>query len=278
MKNFISFIDSATHKKPFHIFEAKKGAKYHLNHEQENYIFFVISGSMLLKNRKGNDILMQSDYMYALCKLCAPYQVEIIEDLQIVVLLADSLANHINIPNLSKILSFDHTECTEVPHLKYNQVFKSYLHHILLLENCCDIGSNVHELKKMEYLHYMRKLYSKEELAKFTYGIVSTYSDFKMSVYKNYNNATNVEKLAESLFMTTKTFTRRFKQEFNSTPHKWILEQKIYHLNHFITNEGVLVPEILKEFDFPSVGALKQFCKRNEIEHLLEILPQMKMN
>lgn len=251
-----------------------------LNYEtiKHNYIVFVVSGDAKVKGRKNTDFLpMKSSNMYALSKLCSPYQFKALEDYKCVILQADSLANHVNATHLVEILQSDLEECNGVPSLQYDVVIESFVQNISMLTACTEsMSSDIFNIKKVEFLHYMRKLYSEPELAQFMYGILSTYSDFKMGVYSNFTNSSNVEQLAESVFMTVKTFTRRFKQEFSMTPHDWIVEQRLYNLNNAIVNKGVPLEQLLMDFDFPSASAFRQFCKRYEVEHLVEFLKDDK--
>ena len=263
---------------PFAEFKCKKGAILNYETIKHNYIVFVVSGEAKVKGRKNTDFLpMKSSNMYALSKLCSPYQFKALEDYKCVILQADSLANHVNATHLVEILQSDLEECNGVPSLQYDVVIESFVQNVLMLITCREsMTTDIFNIKKVEFLHYMRKLYSEPELTQFMYGILSTYSDFKMGVYSNFTNSSNVEQLAESVFMTVKTFTRRFKQEFNMTPLEWIVEQRLYNLNNAIVNKGMPLSSLLEEFGFASNSALRQFCKRYGADHLLEFMKDNK--
>ena len=279
IKDFDIKIDVDTSKaiNPFFEIKNEKGTKNVYKDVQNNYLVFVISGSLRVAGKDNTNIELKPNHMYAFCKLCAPYHTEALEDFHCLVLVADSLANHVNAKNLVKILSSNRQECKGIPELRYNIVFESFVSSITLLSGCKEnLSSDLYNIKKVEYLHYMRQLYSKEQLAAFMYGIVSTYSVFKRKVYENYDNSVGVEQLADRLFMTPKTFTRHFKQEFDVTPLDWIIEQRIYNLNHCIINRAMPLSNILEDFDFSSYSVLKQFCKRHKIEHLLDFIQEEK--
>lgn len=264
-------------KVPFNQFCLNKGTDVVYKEISYNYVVFVVSGSATIRGNKNQDISMSENNMYALSKLCAPYNVTVHEDMTCVVLVADALANHVNATHLMEILESGRRECDGVPGLPYGVVMQSFVQNILMLNSCTEtMSSELYNVKKVEYLHYMRMMYNEDELVHFMYGILSTYSTFKMGVYSNFSNSINVEMLAESLYMTVKTFTRRFKQEFNMTPHDWILEQKLYNINNSIINKGMPVSSLMEEFGFASVSALRQFCKRYDIEHLLDFIRDEK--
>lgn len=100
---------------------------------------------------------------------------------------------------------------------------------------------------------------------------MTTYSQFKIDVFRAYRNSITVQDLANALFMTTKTLSRRFKDEFKTTPQDWIIEQKLYNINHLIVNRGYTISQIIEEFDFSSESAFKQFCKRHNRDYLVDL-------
>ena len=264
-------------KNPFFEVRGVKGERKDYSDIDSNYVVFMISGSVKITGANNESAVMESKHMYALCKLCAPYQTEALEDFHCLVLMADSLANHVSAKNLMDILSRDEKICKGLPGLRYNIVFDSFINSIILLEGCSQsLPVDLYNVKKVEYLHYMRQLYSKDELAKFLYGIVSTYSDFKMKVYENYDNSVTVDRLAERMFMTTRTFTRHFNKEFDTNPLDWLIQQRVYNLNYSIVNKAMPLSQILEEFNFNTYSLLKQFCKRNGIEHLLNFIQEEK--
>lgn len=268
---------SLDEKSTFAQFSLPKGATAEYENIKFNYVIFVVSGSGTISSCNGNKIAMNKNSMYALSKLCVPYNVEVHEDMKCVVLVADALANHVNAKHLIEILESGRRECDGVPSLPYGVVLEAFVNNIMMLNKCTEsMSSELYNVKKVEYLHYMRQMYDEDDLAQFMFGILSTYSVFKMGVYSNFSNSINVEMLAESVYMTVKTFTRRFKQEFNMTPHDWILEQKLYNINNYIINRGMPVSALMEEFGFASMSALRQFCKRYDIEHLLDFIRDEK--
>lgn len=246
------------------------GEEYQVDSTECNYIIFMISGEVEVINNKNARTTMGPDYMYTLCKLCAPFSLTALSDFNCLVFNADTLTNHVNAKILTESLAAKFTMCEGLPELPYNDVFKSFIQNILLVNDCSElIPESFYDIKKAEFLHYMTSMYSYEQIVSFAYGVVSTYSDFKREVYAQYTNSINVEELAESMHMTTKTFTRNFKREFNMTPYDWILEQRLFNINHYILNKGMPLPKLMDEFDFSSASAMRQFLRRHDFAHLL---------
>jgi len=86
--------------------------------------------------------------------------------------------------------------------------------------------------------------------------------EFKKIVFSRYTKTCNVEQLASMCNMTTKTFTRRFKEQFNTTPYQWLMEQKNRSIKTSLV-QGVPIQEIADEFGFASTTSLISYCKKN---------------
>lgn len=260
-----------TEENPFGELLGKKGATQQFEDVDNNYIAFMIAGILRVTDCRGNIILMKANHMYAFSTISSPYHAEALDDCHCLVLLSSSLRSHINAENVRKVLS-SKNEIYGVAELPYNDVIKQFIDNLLLINELNSANSDIYTIKKIEFIHYLRRLYTIDEISKFVYGILSTYSEFKMGVLSVYNNTTNVQEMADKLFMTTKTFTRRFRDEFNTTPHEWIVDQKIYNLAQAIEYKRYPLSQILEEFSFSSYSAFKQFCKRYDVEHIIDKL------
>lgn len=265
--DFLYNEDIVGQKSPFRELVGEKGNIYEFSNDTYNYVLFFMSGEADVTNNRNVVTSLQESNMYALCKPCAPFSLKAIDDFRCLIFVVDSLVHHVNAKRLVKILSSECTLCDELPSLSYNNIFVSFINSIILVNEYSNLmPDSFYDIKKSEFLHYMLKMYTYEELGSFIFGIMSTYSEFKRSAYSSYTNSINVEQMAESMFMTTKTFTRNFKKEFNMTPNDWLQEQRIFNLNHYILNKAMPLDKILEEFDF---STLKQFLKRHDIGHLL---------
>lgn len=262
---------------PFRVLVGKKGASNQFEDVDNNYILFMVSGSLKVVDQSGTIYITKADHMYAFSIVSAPYHAEALEDYYCVVLMVKSLRHHLNADNVKKIMTSSYP-VHGVSELAYNNVIKMFIENLILLKETTSLNSNIYNIKNIELLHYFRILYSFDELARFTYGMFVTYSRFKKGVFEAYNNATSVQEMADKLFMTTKTFTRHFKEEFNTTPSDWIVDQKIYNLNHLISSKACSMSQVLEEFGFSSLSVFKQFCKRYNVEHFVDALQDSGKN
>ena len=259
-----------TEDNPFVEMIGNKGVSQQFSDIDNSYIMFMIAGALKITDCNGFVTITKPSHMYAFSITDAPYHVEALEDYRGVALLSNSLRHHLNADNVKKVLNAN-IRRTGLGVLKYGDVMKMFVENLIMLKNHGDLAGDITVIKKVEFLHYLRQLYSIDELVEFAHGIITTYSQFKIDVFKAYRNSITVQDLADALFMTTKTLLRRFRDEFKTTPQDWIIEQKLYNLNHLIVNRGFTVPQIIEEFNFSSESAFKQFCKRHNRDYLVEM-------
>lgn len=268
--NLVETGHSVTEDNTFIEMIGKRGASQQFSDIDNSYIMFVIRGALKIIDRNGVITTTMPDHMYAFSITDAPYYAEAIDDYHCLVLLSSSLRHHLNADNVKKVLG-SNVNRTGLGVLKYGDVMRMFVENLIMLKNHGVLAGDITVIKKVEFLHYLRQLYSIDELVEFAHGIITTYSQFKIDVFRAYRNSITVQDLANALFMTTKTLSRRFKDEFKATPQDWIIEQKLYNLNHLIVNRGYTISQIIEEFDFSSESAFKQFCKRHNRDYLVDM-------
>ena len=80
-------------------------------------------------------------------------------------------------------------------------------------------------------------------------------------VLKHYKNSTSIDDLAIRCgYKSTKTFTRHFKQKFNTTPKQWLLQVKQNELVHYLENTDFPLKKIASLLGFTNVSHLRDFC------------------
>ncbi|MBD8388462.1 AraC family transcriptional regulator [Dysgonomonas sp. BGC7] len=260
----------------FSLHEEKKDNQLIVGNQSYNCIIFMLSGNIEIVTSANRTIILEPDHMYNLSMLTGPYKGKVLKDARYINLNTSALVPLINAIKLQNLIDSSHLISKEVETLKFGEVLYSYLQHIILLKKDEDIPVEMYDLKKLEFLYYMRQYHTREELAHFLHASISTHSKFRMIVYKNYTNSTTVKELSNRCYMTTKTFTRHFKTEFGVTPHKWLIKQKIDNLNDLLFNKGASIEDILEEFRFSSIIEFRQFCIRYHLDNILESFKQLK--
>ena len=120
----------------------------------------------------------------------------------------------------------------------------------------------MHNLKESEFFFILRAFYEKEKIACFLSPVIFNQNDFKSMVLTKYTNTCSVEELASKCNMTSKTFTRRFKEQFNTTPYQWLMKQKNKDIKIGLA-QGTSIQKISDDFGFESVARFMNYYKKN---------------
>lgn len=73
----------------------------------------------------------------------------------------------------------------------------------------------------------------------------------------------NVEELARECAMSVNTLGRRFKEELNTTPHRWLTEQRKAHVTSLLADTDMPLQEIADVCGFATPSYLWDFCKKH---------------
>ncbi len=73
----------------------------------------------------------------------------------------------------------------------------------------------------------------------------------------------NVEELARECAMSVNTLGRRFKEELNTTPHRWLTEQRKAHVTSLLADTDMPLQEIADMCGFATPSYLWDFCKKH---------------
>lgn len=86
--------------------------------------------------------------------------------------------------------------------------------------------------------------------------------DFKNTVEKNFFEYESINELAKSFNMSELNFRNKFKECFNSTPKKWILNQKMQKAKMLLVKTDKNVSEVCREVGFDNISWFIQSFKK----------------
>lgn len=118
------------------------------------------------------------------------------------------------------------------------------------------------ELKITELLFYLQAYYGKEQLYHFFFPILNPDAIFseKVRLFCQHDSCT-VKELAMHMNLSTRQFSRKFKQAFSTTPYQWIKEKKIKRIWRELTTTDKPIKQIAFDFEFSSLSHFTKFCK-----------------
>ncbi|MDR2389182.1 MAG: AraC family transcriptional regulator [Tannerellaceae bacterium] len=120
----------------------------------------------------------------------------------------------------------------------------------------------LHEIKHQELFLILSTQYPKEELAGLFYPIIGKSFEFRCLILDNYLKVHRVDELAHLSGMGRTNFDNKFKAEFGSSPHQWILKQKAKHVRNCLSEPDATFSDIMRKYNFNSATHFTRFCKQ----------------
>lgn len=79
---------------------------------------------------------------------------------------------------------------------------------------------------------------------------------------KNFSFNLKLEDYAELTHRSLSTFKRDFKQQFNQSPGKWILQRRVHHAANLIINSGLNISQVAFESGFEDLSHFSRVFKK----------------
>ena len=146
--------------------------------------------------------------------------------------------------------------------LKIHRIIIDLLAHLC---QCINEGINRKEffrMKQKELLYYFGSLYTRKELYYFFSPILSNDIAFARLIYKNIDNAQNLEDFAKIMNYSISGFKKRFSKVFGMPAYTWICNEKGKRIFHAITCSRKTFTQLSYEFGFSSPAHFNNFCKK----------------
>lgn len=145
--------------------------------------------------------------------------------------------------------------------LDINERVRSYLSY---LDVCISDGLKCTfflKLKMQELFFLLRAYYTKEDLLRFFYLLLSNDISFSDFVIQNHYKVKNVQELAEMSHYSLSGFQKRFKKAFGVSPYQWMKDERSKAIFHQINSTAKSFKEISDEYGFSSPSHFNDFCK-----------------
>jgi AraC-like DNA-binding protein len=134
---------------------------------------------------------------------------------------------------------------------------------LLVLYLQMNIGyTHLHEIKHQELFLILHTQYPKEELANLFYPIIGKSFDFRTLIMDNYLKIRHIDELAHLSGMGRTNFDNKFKEEFGTSPHQWILKQKAKHVRSSLSEPDSTFSDVMRKYNFNSATHFTRFCKQ----------------
>jgi transcriptional regulator GlxA family with amidase domain len=82
----------------------------------------------------------------------------------------------------------------------------------------------------------------------------------------NLDRSPSVDAMASRAMMSTRTFTRRFKEAVGATPHAWVRHQRLARAEHLLETTDLSIEEVARRVGYASATVLReQFARRRGV-------------
>lgn len=115
--------------------------------------------------------------------------------------------------------------------------------------------------KVNELFLILQLYYTSDDFFTFCHPLISNASSFREMILKYYLKTNSLRELQQYTGMSTSTFNRKFKAEFNDSAYQWLLKQKASQIKTRLMNESTTLSDIIREFGFHSHSHLQKYCK-----------------
>ena len=134
------------------------------------------------------------------------------------------------------------------------------------IQDCMSDGlkeQDYFEMKTRELFYLLNAYCTKEDLCKFFFFILNEDSAFSEYVHLCWQSFGNVSRIAKSMHLTHKQFSKRFVSVFGKTPQKWMMEAKADIIYNKIIQTNKPFKLIATENGLSSDTHFTWFCRKN---------------
>lgn len=114
-----------------------------------------------------------------------------------------------------------------------------------------------------EFILMLSVYYSEDDICRFfRYITINEDTTFAEHVRRQWHIYKNVEEIAESMWMTPRKFSAKFKEVFGQTPYSWMKGKRAELIEKELTTTDKLIKQIAFEQGFDNKSQFTKFCTK----------------
>ena len=248
-------------KTAFTCYELEDGYEVHSQDIPLNYIVFVLEGVIEISNNEFERHQFKSDEMVFLLR-SSSVRVKVPEKVKLCIMYFETFISTCDrqsfkayLPDVEKF-TYDFAPVA-MPH-----PLRMFVEQIIYCQkekiDCVHFNS----LKHQEFFILLRGFCSKEDIVALLAPLICRSIDFRTKVLEKYSllGSGGVSDLAGLVGMGRKNFDKRFREEFKTSPAKWMQEEKAKRLRIFLSEPDITISDAMDKFYFNSPGHFNRFC------------------
>lgn len=240
-------------------------AGYNRTIEQEtrnNYLVIVLEGCVKISCNLWKDKVVNAGEMVFIAK-SSIVQGECLKEAQVLALAFEfptTNCDKLNFQHLAELTADIDYNLDTLPINYPIRLFCELM--IIYLEqkaNCM----HLHESKHNELFLCLRYFYTKHDLARLFYPMLTSSLAFQHFILENYKKVKSVKELIGLSCMGTSAFYDKFKRVFGVPAKQWLTRKKLERLINKASEPDMTVKKLMTEFDFESLSQFQLYCKKN---------------
>ncbi|HCC50872.1 MAG TPA: hypothetical protein DEQ30_01510 [Porphyromonadaceae bacterium] len=119
-------------------------------------------------------------------------------------------------------------------------------------------------LKHCEFFILLRQFCPRADIVAFLFPLIGNSMNFRNKVLEKYSKLENgrVTELAGLVGMGRKNFDKRFREEFGTSPAKWMQQELAKRLRLYLGEPDVTISDAMDKFRFNSPSHFNRFCRQ----------------
>ena len=249
------------YKTAFTFFEILPGEEMRNSKLPLNYILFVLTGEIGVNCNEFKNHIFRTNEMFFMQK-SSSVKVETHKKTRLCVFYFDTFVSTAD-PYLLRAFLPD----TEKTVYHFRPVHIQHPIRLFLGQLCYFQRENIdcngfNAIKHSEFFLLVRNLCSREDIVEFLFSLICKSPDFRNKVLEKYMKmeGNRVTELATLVGMGRKNFEKRFREEFDTSPAKWILQETAKRVRLFLEVPGVTISDAMDKYHFNSPSHFNRFC------------------
>lgn len=248
-------------KTGFTFYEIKTGEEIRNLDLPLNYIFFVLEGALEISCNEFENRRFESNEMIFMLR-SSSVCVKVLKKTKLCVMYFDTFLSSCDQQLFKAYLPDVEKSVYDFRAVPISQPINAFLKQTFYFQkqkvDCMHFSS----LKHREFFILLRHFCSREEIVQLLSPLIGRSLDFRTKVLEKYTQLGDgrVTELADIVGMGRKSFDKRFREEFGTSPAKWLQQEKAKHLRRFLMEPGVTISDAMDKFHFNSPSHFNRFC------------------
>jgi AraC-like DNA-binding protein len=246
----------------FVYYEIKAGEDVRNRELPLHFIFFVLGGVIEVSCNQFENRRFQANEMIFLLR-SSSVKVRVLKKVKLYVMYFDKFLSLCDRQLFKAYLPYVGKSVYDFRPIAIPVPMRFFLEQLLYFQKQKIDCMHLNSLRHCEFFVLLRHLCPREDIVDFLSPILGNAMDFRDKVLESYPkvDGKGVTKLADLVGMGRKTFDKRFREEFNTSPAKWMQQETAKRLRLYLSESGVTISDAMDKFHFNSPGHFNRFCR-----------------